>query len=192
MQRREILASGSVALSTSVSDCLGYFGDDEKRGSVRITEVSPDPQPTLSVSPEVSITDAVGDKQSPASIRVAWTNETDDTVTLSGKYQMIFTAQTSEEGNVRLLGEPGNWNVEFDGCWHMTGPIGTDGAYPSITFEPGEVHQGTSGIYASDESCLSSGEYRFKISINEQDSPHTNDQGVTDWWGFVLEIVVDK
>lgn len=188
MRRREILASASVALSASVSGCFGRFRDDENRGPVRITEVQPDPQPDLSVSPEVTITDAAGDPESPARLTIKWRNETDDTVTLNGKWSMVFTAQTSEDGNVHLLGDPGVWSVDFDGCWHMTGPIGTDGAYPTVTVEPSGVHEGTSGVYASDESCLSSGEYRFEVSILEHDSPHTNERNVTDWWGFVLDV----
>lgn len=138
------------------------------------------------MSPEVTITDAVGDPESPARLTIKWRNETDDTVTLNGKWSMVFTAQTTEDGNVHLLGDAGVWSVDFDGCWHMTGPIGTDGACPTVTVEPGGVHDGTSGVYASDESCLSSGEYRFEVSILEHDSP--DERNVTDWWGFVLDV----
>lgn len=191
MQRRDVLASAGIVLSASASGCLGRFSDDENRGRVRLEEVRPDPQPDVSLTPDVSIKTAAADAQSPARITTRWTNETDDAVTVSGRRQLVFTVQRSDDGSAHLLADQSVWDVSFDDCWHLSGPTGTDGDYPSITLEPGQIHEGTSGLYADDD-CLTAGEYRFEISIREHGVPEkTNERGVTDTWGFVLDVATD-
>lgn len=192
MKRREALAvSGSVVAST----LAGCTGGRDGRGTtgVRIVDVAADPPPDLPVAPDVSVADAEETTERPAGIAVEWVNEADEIVRIGEERSIGFRTAKSEDGSAHLLvGDGRDWDdtVSFDGCWYVSGAVNSDGSYRTVRLEPGEALESESGLYADDDGCLG-GTYRFRTLVTVEPPGGTAGHGVTEEWGFGLDVERD-
>lgn len=190
MQRRSLLKSAGVILTSSLSGCLGATSG-AKSPDNQIDDVVTDSHPDLSITPSVSVVTAELSAERPMRIAVKWENEAQQKVRFGEERSMMFHVALSDDEQIRLLSdEYGNWDsiVSFDDCWYVSGAVSGDGAYSVVTLEPGEAHQVELDLYAATDDCITTDSYRFQSGVAAWDPEESWGHHPSEEWGFVIKI----
>lgn len=192
MNRRQLLGSVGVGLSTSIGGCLNVDlpGGKSEDNSITIVESRPDASPKLPVEPSVSIENGTATPGSPASLRIVWENQSETVVRLGESRQAVFFAAYSDTKAARLLAPYlGKDSVAFkSGCWRVIDQILIAGSYNIVDLDPGETHSGTVQFYSNQDTCLTSDTYHFQDRVNVGNPSTADSRAKTAHWGFTLKI----
>lgn len=190
MQRRSLLESAGVILTSSLSGCLGATSSDGAPDN-QIDDVVTDSDPDLPITPRVSVVTAESSTERPMCITVQWENESQEKVRFGEERSMMFHVALSDDEQIRLLSdEYGNWDsiVSFDDCWYVSGAVSGDGAHKVVTLEPGEAHQVELNLYAATDDCITTDSYRFQTGVAAWDPEDSWGHHPSEEWGFVIKI----
>jgi hypothetical protein len=191
-RRRSLVRLGAFAVTGLLAGCAGVppradGGQDD--ATPRVSVVSVDDDPDLSVRPSVEVVRATATSEHPPRLRTTLANTTDEPVRVGEGRAVHFEYVADDTRDLLLL--PSDTEREYPaepGCWRLTDGIAITEEYRTFEVDPDDSSSRLVDLYgtAGGEGCLPTGEFRFETTIavlSDELEPRASET-----WGFVVEL----